>query len=237
MSLPRPAQIVARGGTLPSRVGSVSPIDRYVMSLTGSDRPRVLYLGTAGGDDPAWLKVFMDGFTLAGAEPSHLELTRDELPAGWIDHLLGQDVIYVPGGSTADLLEHWRRHGADQVIRQAWLAGTVLTGFSAGALCWFESGLTDSFSDELDWLEPCLGFLPGSFCPHYDSEPNRRPRYTEMIGSGHPGGLAADDGIGLHFMGLRLAHIVSESPGASAWQVERVGSQVVETAIPADLVV
>src|SRR5439155_13056443 len=119
-------------------------------------------------------------------------------------HLLSQDAVFVSGGNTANLLAIWRAHGFEQIVREAWEQGVVLTGWSAGMICWFEAGVTDSFGPQLDGMRDGLGFLPGSACPHYDAEERRRPVYRRLVDDGFPAGYAADDGVGLHFVGTEL---------------------------------
>lgn len=137
-------------------------------------------------------------------------------------------MIYVGGGSTLNLLAIWRAHGLDQILREAMTEGIVLCGVSAGSLCWFECGVTDSFGPELAPLTNGLGFLPGSHCPHYDSEPNRRPTYHKMIGAGVPGGYAAEDGGALHFENGKLKDVVSSRKTAKAYRVDLIDRQVRE---------
>jgi peptidase E len=164
------------------------------------------------------------------AEPSDLTLfdRRVEDVAGL---LLSQDVIYVGGGNTASMLAVWRAHGVDQVLREAWERGIVLCGMSAGANCWFECSTTDSFGPTLAALDDGLGFLRGSFCPHYDGEPQRRPAYELLISKGFPAGYAADDNAALHFSGTELVECVSSRAEASAYRVELVDGEVVQTAL------
>ena len=146
--------------------------------------------------------------------------------------MLAQDVIYVGGGNTVSMLAVWRAHGLDAVLREAWAAGRVLCGVSAGALCWFEGGSTDSFGNDLSPLQDGLGLLTGSVCPHYDGEAERRPTYHDFILKGLPGGLAADDGVGLHFIGTEFTEAISSRPDARAYHVERQGGGVIETPLP-----
>jgi dipeptidase E len=194
-------------------------LDDFVLGLAGRERPRVCFLPTASGDSADYVVNFYEAFR-ERAEPSHLELfgrPRRDIR----DFLLAQDVVYVGGGNTANMLAIWRVHGVDRILRDAWERGIVLAGISAGSICWFEAGVTDSFGVELAALE-CLGFLPGSNCPHYDSEEQRRPTYRRLVESGElPPGLAADDRVGLHFVDTELAEAVSARDGAGAFRVER----------------
>ncbi|HLX33836.1 MAG TPA: peptidase E [Candidatus Limnocylindrales bacterium] len=213
-------RIVAFGGAslLPS--SNDGALHRWLLDLTGIERPRICFLGTAGGDDPADLANFYAVYAQL-AEASHLGLFDRQI-ADTEAHLLAQDVIYVGGGNTANLLAIWRVHGVDVALRRAWDSGVILAGTSAGALCWFDSGLTDSFGPGLSPLKDGLRFLKGSFCPHYDSESLRRPRYHEVIGSGAlPDGYAVDDGVGLLFAGRELAEAVAVLPETRAFRVER----------------
>jgi dipeptidase E len=131
---------------------------------------------------------------------------------------LAHDVILVCGGNTANMLAVWRVHGFDAVLREAWEAGVVLTGWSAGMICWFEAGVTDSFGPQLEGMPDGLGFLPGSACPHYDGEERRRPVYTSLVRGSFPPGLALDDGVGAHYVGTELREIVtSRADGGGYW--------------------
>src|SRR3954467_12717899 len=138
---------------------------------------------------------------------------------------LAHDVIMVAGGSTANLLAVWRAHGFDRVLREAWESGVVLTGWSAGMICWFEAGVTDSFGPQLAGLRAGLGFLPGSACPHYDGEELRRPVYRQLVQDGFPPGIALDDGAGAHYVGTELQRVIASSPGAAGYRVSADGEE------------
>jgi peptidase E len=141
---------------------------------------------------------------------------------------LAHDVIMVAGGSTANLLAVWRVHGFDRVLREAWESGVVLTGWSAGMICWFEAGVTDSFGPELAGLRDGLGFLPGSACPHYDSEGLRRPVYQQLVRDSFPPGIALDDPAGAHYVGTELEAVVVSSPAAAGYRVTADGETRIE---------
>jgi dipeptidase E len=137
-----------------------------------------------------------------------------------IDH----DVILVAGGNTANMLAVWRVHGFDAILRDAWEAGVVLAGWSAGMICWFEAGVTDSFRPELDGMRDGLGLLPGSACPHYDGEAFRRPVYTKLVAEkGFPPGIALDDEAGAHYVGTELHQVIASSPTARGYRVDESG--------------
>lgn len=194
----------------------------YVLGLVGKERPRLLFVPTASADNDAYIVWVHERFG-AVAEVTHLK-TFPWPPANLRELVLSQDAIYVSGGNTANMLAIWRLHGIDVLMREAWEQGIVLWGASAGMICWFEHGVTDSFGPELDAMD-CLGFLPGSACPHYDGEEQRRPRYRALVDNGLPDGVAADDGVGLHYEGTELAEVVSCRPGAAAYRVTRAGEE------------
>ena len=206
------------------------PIDDFVLGLAGKEAPRVLFVPTAQGDDPYGTVDFYDAFR-GRAEAAHLPLFHRRT-SDLRSLVLEQDVVYVAGGNTANMLAIWRVHGLDAILRAAWEQGTVLCGWSAGAICWFESGVTDSFGPELAPLEGALGFLAGSFCPHYDGEAERRPTYQRLIGEGLAAGYAADDGAALHFVGTQLAEAISRDRESRAYRVERAREGVTEKPIP-----
>jgi dipeptidase E len=201
-------------------------LDDFVLGLTGRERPRVCFVGTASGDSDSYTVRFYRAFR-DRAEPSDLPLFATPRP-DLRSILAGQDVIYVGGGNTANMLAVWRVHGLEELLREAWAAGTVLAGISAGAICWFEAGVTDSFGP-LAPLEGCLGLLAGSFCPHYDGEADRRPAFQRLVADGLPSGFAADDGVALHFTGTELSEAVASRAGGRAFRVERGENGVVET--------
>ena len=223
-------QIVAMGGG-GFLQETPSLMDDFILGLAGKDEPRVCYLGQAMGDEPGNIARFHRAFPPGRARATHLNLfARDETDPR--THLLAQDVIYVGGGNTVNMLAIWRAHGVDAALREAWEAGVVLCGMSAGSLCWFEAGITDSYGP-LRGLRDGLGLLPGSNCPHYDGEAQRRPTYHREITGGLPAGIAADDFCGLHFAGTELVEAVSSRPGAGAYRVELAGGAVRETPIAA----
>jgi peptidase E len=195
-----------------------SPLDALLLSLSPARRPRICFVPTPAGDSDRVIAGFFEAFSRRDCEPSCLRLFG--APERPVDHLAEQDVIYVSGGNTANALALWRLHGIDRALRDAWDRGAVLGGVSAGANCWFEACVTDSFGPDLDPLDDGLGLLPGSFCPHFDSEELRRPVYRQLVDAGFAPGYAADDGAALHFVGRELREVVASRPGAQAYRVE-----------------
>lgn len=213
-----------------------SPLDDHWLALAravrGRDRPRICFIGTATGDAPGLIERFHGVFADV-ADTSHLALfdrTVEAIEPFLVDH----DAIYVGGGNTASLLAVWRTHGVDGALAAAHDAGVVLAGRSAGSICWFEGGTTDSFGPTLRGLTGGLAFIPGSNSPHYDGEAQRRPLFQRLVGDGSlPPGIAVDDHAAAVFDGQDLLEVVASHAGPAAYRVERTADGVVETAIPA----
>ena len=211
-------------------------LDEYLLGLTGKPQPRVCFIPTATGDSTVSIVAFYSAFTAERAVPSHLNLFMRTI-RDIRSFLLSQDMIFVGGGNTAAMLAIWRQHGVDEILREAWQQGIVLCGGSAGANCWFEACSTDSFGLDLDPLLDGLGFLKGSFCPHYDGEERRRPTLRQFIGEGRlPDGWAADNYVGLRFQGTEFVEAVGARPGASAYKVGRGDSGFEESAVETRLI-
>jgi peptidase E len=204
-------------------------LDRYVISQARAPEPAVCFIPTANGDSDASLLRFYTIFSQLPCKLSHLVFFR-RTPRDLRSLLLSQDVIYVGGGNTRSMLAVWREWGLPEILREAWESGIVLAGRSAGAICWFEQGVTDSLADELVALD-CLGFLPGSCCPHYDGEADRRPSYHRLLLENKiHAGIAIDDGVGVHFRGTALYRVVTPREKAGAYQVQAVDGAVQEEA-------
>ncbi len=199
----------------------------FVLGLTGVERPNVCFIPTAGGDTPAYMDVFVQRYSPDLCEATQLKLFNREIK-DLRSYLLAQHVIYVGGGNTANMLAIWRVHGVDEILREAYEAGIVMCGTSAGSLCWFECGVTDSFGLDLAPINDGLGFIKGSNCPHYDSEALREPQYQKFIAEGLAAGYAADDGAALHFVNGQFAEAISSKPTSRAFYVEKKGDEVVQ---------
>jgi peptidase E len=201
------------------------PLIDFAFELAGSPaRPRFCYLGTAAGDRVVETAAVYESFVGREVTVSHVAL----FPMPNLDdvrgHLLSQDVVWVGGGSVAGLLAIWRLHGLDEILREAWQAGVVLGGVSAGSLCWHVGGTTDSFGPELRPVTDGLALVPYSNGVHYDSEKQRRPLFQRLVGGGIlPAGYATDDGVGLHYRGIELVDVVADRPGKAAYHVEPDG--------------
>jgi peptidase E len=194
------------------------PFDPFILSLARRERPRVCYVGTAGGDAEPAIARFYRRFAQLDCRPTDLtffERTVDQHAA----IVREVDVFCVGGGSTANLLAIWRLHGLDELLRAAYADGAVLAGISAGMNCWFEASTTDSFGPTLAPLHDGLGLIPGSACPHYHGEPQRRPLYRRLVEDGFPPGYAVDDEAALHFAGGELVEAVAAREHARAYRV------------------
>jgi dipeptidase E len=213
-------RIVAVGG------GDVFALWNRVLDLV-KPSPHVLWLGTASAENLEYTMSVYDELR------DRADVRRVDFfpwpPENLRELVLSQDVIVVGGGNTANMLAIWRVHGFDALLREAWEQGTVLTGSSAGMICWFEAGVTDSFGPQLAGMRDGLGFLPGSACPHYDAEELRRPVYRQLVADGFPAGYAADDDAALLFVGTEPAEIWTLRDVATAYRVEQTG----ETPLPA----
>ena len=205
-------------------------LDRYILSQVQKPRPKVCFVATASGDAEGYILRFYEAFTALDCQPSSLSLFR--LPtADLTSFVLEKDVIYVGGGNTRSMVALWQEWGLDGIFRQAYDAGVVLAGISAGANCWFEQCTTDSIPGSLR-MWPCLGFLPGSFSPHYDGETERRPTLHRLLKDAQilPG-LAADNSAAVHFVDGQLVRAVRSRPGAQVYQVSCVAGEIVEEAL------
>lgn len=226
--------LATSGGFVPTDRWAVvepGPVVAELLRLTGKERPSLLLVMTASGDDRGSLARAYAAFRGWSVDVAHLELFSQPNadPAGLV---LGSDAVWVGGGSVANLLAVWRVHGLDAVFREAWESGVVLGGVSAGSICWHAGGTTDSFGPELRPVTDGLALLPYANGVHYDSEEQRRPLLHRLVGDGTlPTAYATDDGVGLLYEGTEPVRVVTDAPGspAAAYRVERVGGQVVET--------
>ena len=229
----RVPQVVAFGGGGFSMEPGNALLDDYVLAATGVERPKVCFLPTASGDADHYIVRFYRHFPASRCEPSHVSLFRRDCGApDPATHLLEQDLIYVGGGSVVCLMGVLRAHGLDVALREAWEAGVVLCGLSAGSLCWFAEAMTGYHGSSRPVQG--IGLLPASNAVHYDKEAHRRPAYHAAVAGGMPGGYAAEDGAALHFVGDSLARVVSSRPGSRAFRVDAVEGEVVELPLAVD---
>ena len=203
---------------------------RYMAELTGKTRPKLLFLPTATGDSQSSIISWFRNCAPLNVHPLAQEsfIASSRQSQTWEDVLLTVDGIVASGGNTLNQQAIWKAQGIDAILRQAWDRGIVLGGASAGSLCWFEEGTTDSRPKELTVVK-CLGFLKGSHCPHYDREKDRRPLYHKLVGSGEmKPGYACDNDAGLYFEDNEVKRVVHTRAEAKCYYVSAVGGKVVE---------
>jgi dipeptidase E len=220
-------QIIALGGGGFSMEPDNPLLDLYILKQAKKAKPQICFIPTASGDSENYISRDYYFFNQQDCKPSHLSLfeppTRD-----LESFILEKDIVYVGGGNTKNLLALWKEWGLDDILRKAWNQGVVLAGLSAGSICWFEEGVTDSFGDGLEPIK-CLGFLKGSNCPHYDGEIERRPAYHKLIESKKiQSGIATDDGVAIHYKEQGISKIVSSRPNAKAYSIS-FEKKVIET--------
>ncbi len=229
-------QILAIGGGGISQEPQNTALIDYFVSLTGKTNPRVCLINTASGDRDAGTVLGYRAYNRRGCMVRNLTFFPrevEDLRSFVFDH----DLIHVGGGNTAALLAIWRLNGLDTILRDAWQAGIVLGGVSAGAICWFEDGITDSFGPTLRGMNDGLGFLAGSCCPHYNGELQRRPTYQRLIAEGMRPGIAIDDGCAAHFRGTELVEFVTSRTDSQGYRLTRdpETNAAVETPVAARL--
>jgi len=225
-------QIVALGGGGFSEEPNNPLLDDFIIRLTGKKVPRICFVPTASGDAQGYIDNFYAHFPAERADSSHLSLFQRSDVGNFKDFLLNQDVIYVGGGNTVNMLSIWRLHGIDNILIEAWKKGVILCGLSSGMICWFEESLTNSFGGLPTPLKDGLGLLKGSACPHYDREPERRIKYKEFVKTGQLSvGYAADNGAAIHFIGTEFFQALSSIPDARVYSVCLENGCVVERPI------
>ena len=225
-------QIIALGGGGFSMEPDNPLLDLYILEQANKVNPQICFIPTASGDSDNYISRYYSFFNQQDCTPSHLSLFKP--PTRDIEgFILEKDIIYVGGGNTKNLLALWKEWGLDDILRKAWDQGVILAGLSAGSICWFEEGVTDSYGDGLEPIK-CLGFIKGSNCPHYDGEIERRPAYHQLIESKQlQSGIATDDGVAIHYKEQEISRIVSSRPFAKAYTVS-INQKVIETELQTD---
>jgi dipeptidase E len=220
-------QIIAMGGGGFSMEPENHLLDDYILNSTGREKPKICFLGTASGDARGYIESFYEFFNKKSCTATHLSLFFGQTPE-IESFILSQDILYVGGGNTRNMLVLWKEWGLDKLLLKAYNNGTILCGLSAGSICWFEQGLTDSVPTQLNRLD-CLGILSGSNCPHFDGEPERRPAYIKLIQEGTlMNGIAIDDGCALHYIDEKLIRIVSSRQTAKAYSFAKGAKEIKE---------
>ncbi len=225
--------IIAMGGGGFSMEPDNLALDRYILSQAEKPRPKVCFIPTASAESPDYIFCFYSAFKKLPCEPSHLSLFR--LPSADLESfILDKDILYVGGGNTRTMLAVWREWGLDVSLRKAVSHGVILAGLSAGAICWFEQGVTDSVPGQMNVLE-CLGLLGGSCCPHYDGEKSRRPGYHQLLAEDRiAAGYGLDDGAALHFLNGKILRKISSRPKARIFHVRKHNGKIIEVELQPD---
>lgn len=225
-------QIIALGGGGFSDQPDNLLLDEYILLQTNKAKPKILFLPTAGGDHPEYVEKFYRAFKKLNCKPSHLELSKKTYSYKYIERIvMSHDAVFVGGGSPRFLMQVWRKCGMDKIIRRAWAEGVVLSGMSAGAICWYKDGFKNPVPGVWRRIK-CLGLLEGSFCPHYNTQGELRKAYRKMVSKGEiSGGYGVQDGVALHYIGNELKYIISSNHGAKAFLVKKSGFRVTEKVI------
>ncbi len=215
-------QIIAIGGGGFNKNGkSLSDnisLEQYILNQTNNKNPKICFIPTASGESQAYIVNFYQEFSKLTCKPSHLSLFKPPT-ADLASFILEHDAIFVGGGNTKSMLALWKEWGIDQYLRKAWEHGIVLAGVSAGSICWFEQGITDSIPGNLTVIN-ALGFLEGSNCPHYDEEKERKPAYHRFMREDKiSAGIAIDDNVAVHFVNNKIFKIIKSNPHAHAYHV------------------
>ena len=220
-------QIIALGGGGFSMEPDNPLLDDYILEQVEKENPKICFIGTASGDAEGYINRFYTHFNEKKCIPTHLSLFKGETDK--IEKfILSQDIIYVGGGNTRNMLVIWKEWSLDNILKKAYHNGILLCGLSAGSICWFEEGLTDSIPNQLNKLD-CLGIIKGSNCPHFDGEKERQDIYKDKIRSGEmKKGIACDDGVGLHFVNEKLEDIISSRADAYAYSFSSDNGKIKE---------
>lgn len=224
--------IFATGGGFFPQVWEKSLFPEYLLAQTPAKSPKICWLGPASGESATNFETFARNWEPHGAVVRHFNIYQPET-LDFADYLMGMDIVFVGGGSTKNMMALWREWGFEAALRQAWQAGVVMSGGSAGLICWFHSGLTDSFPKVLAPVKG-LGFLPGSTNPHYEIRPDRKSQYRRFIadGSMDSPGLALDQEAGVLYHGTDIVEIVSMKKSSGAWRLTRTATGYDEVALP-----
>ena len=202
-------------------------LDKYILNLVPKEKPKICFMGTASNDGIEYRDMFYNFFNKMKCEPSHLSFF--DPPDNIEKFILSQDIIHVGGGNTSLIIDTWKKFGVDKIMKKAWRSGVILTGMSAGAICWFEDGITNPSPGKLTRL-PCIGLLNGSFCPHYDDKVELKKSFHKLILDGVIGnGIGAEDGAAVHYLGDKIIRVVTSRPGVTAYSVKKVKNKIIET--------
>jgi dipeptidase E len=206
-------------------------LDKYILNLVPKEKPKICFLGTASNDGKEYRDMFYNFFKKRQCIPSHLSLINP--PKNIEAFIMDKDIIHVGGGNTKLIIDTWKKFGVDKIMKKAWESGIILTGMSAGAICWFDDGITNPSPGKLVRL-PCLGFLNGSFCPHYDDRAELKDAFHKLIlDKTLEDGYGVEDGAAIHFVGAEPIRVITSRPAVTAFKVKKVRNKIIETPMPA----
>ena len=227
----RPRQIVALGGGMFSMEADNGLLDKYILNLALKEKPKICFFGTASNDGAEYREMFYRFFNEQNCEPSHLSFL--DPPDNIEEFIMEKDIIHVGGGHTAMIIDTWKKFGVDKIMKKAWESGIILSGMSAGAICWFDDGITNPSPGVLARL-PCLGLLNGSFCPHYDDRAELKTAYHKLILDGIiEEGFGVEDGAAVHFVGNAPLRVVTSRTGVTAYKVRKIRNKISESPMEA----
>jgi len=223
-------QIIAIGGGGFGRNLSSLLIEKYLLSLSNNDSPRICFLPTASGDNESYIVRFYSAFTRLNCRPTHLEFFKRTIDIN--NHIMNQDIVFVGGGNTKSMLAVWNDWGVNNILMNAYNKGIVMCGVSAGAICWFTSGITDSWNNDLQIL-PCLDFIPGTCCPHYDEEPSRIPFVNKVIRDKKVYNcISIEGGSAIHFINGKAYKNISFMDKKNTYNVFVVNNEIIRKPFP-----
>ena len=221
--------IAIGGGGFGRSLGNLK-IEKHIISLARNDNPNVCFIPTATGDNDAYKVNFYSVFTQLGCNATHVDFFKRTIDLE--SHIANQDIIFVGGGNTKSMLAVWKDWGLDVILKEAYLNGVIMCGVSAGAICWFEKGISDSWAHDLAIID-CLGFVEGVCCPHYDEEPERKPSLSKFISNGEISDcFAIDGGCALHLKNDQVFKSISFKNGKNSFLVKNEEGRITETSLP-----
>ena len=224
-------QIIAIGGGGFGRNPGNGIVEQYILDQSNSKKPNICFIPTATGDDESYKVSYYATLSKLNCNPTHLDFFK-RTPD--LEKLInGQDIIFVGGGNTKSMLSVWREWGLDKILKNAYQNGTIMSGVSAGAICWFEKGVTDSWAEKLKIMD-CMGFIKGNCCPHYDEEPERKPSLSKFIETKEISNCyAIEGGCALHIKNDEVHSAISFKGKKNSYLVEQLNNKIIETKLPA----
>ena len=220
-------QVIAIGGGGFGRTQESNLIEQYILDQTSQVKPNICFIPTATGDLDPYIVNYYSVFSKLNCHPSHISFFKRTIDLE--EHIAKQDIIFVGGGNTKSMLAVWKEWGLDTILKKAYDNGIIMSGVSAGAICWFELGLTDSWASELKLME-CMNFIPGNCAPHYDEEAERRPATKKLLVSKEIDFMyGIEGGAALHFINEKPNLTVRFNENKQAYNVKISDNQLVET--------